>query len=230
VNLSPVGFGLPVICFAAGTPILCEQGWVPVEKIMPGMRVQTLDNGPVEVAWHHGRHLGKSEMVHRGVCPILIEADSLGDNLPCQDLRLSPQHRVLLNTKVARNVAGSAEVMVPAKLLLDVPGVSVDYSAPSVTYFHFMTERHEVVFSAGAPTESFFAGPQALKSIPTDAREELLAIFPDLNNMTLNEDNAYEPGGPVRARPFMRGRDARKIVRRCIDKGRYLVERERLAK
>jgi hypothetical protein len=49
-----------------------------------------------------------------------------------------------------------------------------------VTYCHLLFERHEVVFSNGLPSESFFPGHFALEGLAAVAAAELDALFPDL--------------------------------------------------
>lgn len=49
-----------------------------------------------------------------------------------------------------------------------------------VIYFHLLFDRHEIIFANGAPTESFFPGPEAMDALDRDQRVESEAIFPDL--------------------------------------------------
>jgi hypothetical protein len=48
------------------------------------------------------------------------------------------------------------------------------------TYIHFMFDRHEVVLSDGAWTESFQPGDQTLGAMGEATRQEIVALFPDL--------------------------------------------------
>lgn len=41
-----------------------------------------------------------------------------------------------------------------------------------------MFDQHEVIFSNGVATESFYAGAKAVGSVTDQAREEMFAIFP----------------------------------------------------
>ena len=76
---------------------------------------------------------------------------------------------------------GAPEVLVAAKQLLQIDGIDLD-DAADVTYVHFLCDRHEVVFSNGAPTESLYTGPEALKSVGAAAREEIFVLFPQLRD------------------------------------------------
>ena len=45
-----------------------------------------------------------------------------------------------------------------AKDLLQVEGIDVVHDAESVTYVHYLLDRHQIVESEGADTESLFTG------------------------------------------------------------------------
>jgi hypothetical protein len=101
---------------------------------------------------------------------------------------------------------GADEVLVAAKQLLALPGVS-RVEGGTVDYTHFLFDRHELVLSNGAETESLFTGPEALKALPDAARAELLLLFPEL----FTPARAASP-----ARPIVRGAPGRGLVRRLI--------------
>jgi hypothetical protein len=50
----------------------------------------------------------------------------------------------------------------------------------ATTYIHFMFDRHEVVLSNGAWTESFQPGDYSLKGLGNAQRNEILELFPEL--------------------------------------------------
>ena len=75
---------------------------------------------------------------------------------------------------------GQDEVLAPASALLNDSTVTIDRSDRDVTYYHFMFDHHEIVYSNGVETESFhpaFAGVEALDEAK---REELFKLFPEL--------------------------------------------------
>jgi acyl-CoA reductase-like NAD-dependent aldehyde dehydrogenase len=89
----------------------------------------------------------------------------------------------------------------------------VDQSASSVTYNHFLLQRHEIVFANGAPTESMFTGTEALKSVSKAARREITALFPEI----VSPD--FSP------RPIQqRGKVLRQFVGRISKNNKDLVE------
>ena len=78
---------------------------------------------------------------------------------------------------------------------------------------HLLFDRHELVWSNGTVTESFYLGDQAVAAVDAAAREEILALFPDMAKVR-----------PLGARPFVRGRIARKLVERSQANRKPMVE------
>ncbi|WP_258869569.1 Hint domain-containing protein [Paracoccus thiocyanatus] len=205
--------GSSVVCFLRGTLIKTENGEVPVEQLEPGMKVMTLDHGMKALRWIGKRVLTAQELAEQPkLRPIRIRAEALGERLPERDLIVSPQHRVLLRSAVARRMVGEAEVLLAARHLIGLDGIDVVEDMAEVEYWHFMFDRHEVVFSNGAPTESLYTGPEAMKALGPEAREEILTIFPELAQP--------QPQAPVAARLLMRGRQGRNLVQRLLANGK----------
>ena len=83
-----------------------------------------------------------------------------------------------------------------------------------VEYFHILFDRHQVITTNGAETESLYTGPEALKSLGPAARDEILTIFPELRDLGFVPDMA---------RPCPSGRHARKLAARHIRNHKPLV-------
>ncbi len=195
---------LPVPCFAAGTLILTAAGEIAIEDLRAGDLVWTKDNGFQAIAWIGARHLSSKALATMPENhPIRICKDALGEGFPKVDLLVSPQHRVLVSSKIAKRMFGAEEVLVAAKSLLHIEGVEVASDLDCVAYHHMLFSRHEVVYSNGAETESLFTGPVALKAVGKAATEEIFAIFPELRDMQV-------PSLPVR--PLLEGADAKKLA------------------
>ncbi|GAB5445868.1 tandem-95 repeat protein [Gymnodinialimonas sp.] len=167
-------------CFTPGAMIATPRGEVPVETLREGDKVITRDNGIQEIRWTGNRTLNRTELAEGdNLKPILIKAGSLGRNLPERDMLVSPQHRVLITGESPQLYFEESEVLVAAKHLVGKQGVSV-VDTMRTTYIHFMFDRHEVVLSDGAWTESFQPGDQTLGSMGEATREEIFALFPEL--------------------------------------------------
>ena len=95
-------------------------------------------------------------------------------------------------------------------------GIDVLKRLSEVTYVHFMFDRHHVVEAEGILTDSLYTGPEALKSLAPEAREEIFAIFPELMD-------AQCPT-PTPARKFLSGRQARKLAQRQIQNKKPLLQ------
>lgn len=75
---------------------------------------------------------------------------------------------------------GQSEVLVAAVKLCVLPGIFMDETIEQVEYFHLVFDAREIIYAESAPSESLFHGDCALKSMTDKAREELFALFPDL--------------------------------------------------
>jgi len=158
-------------CFVAGTLITTPTGRRKVEDLRVGDLVDTFDHGAQEIRW-----IGEKAV--RGVgnfSPIRFDEGALGNDKP---MLLSPQHRVLLRGWRAEMLFGEAEVLVSAKHLINDLTIR---PAPrrSVTYYHILFDQHELLWSDGALTESFFPG-DTIMSGNDDLRAEIEALFPEL--------------------------------------------------
>lgn len=169
-----------IICFAAGSLIDTALGPRPVETILEGDLIVTQANGLQPVRWIGRRILDSLDLArHPQLLPVRIAAGALGDGLPYCDLALSPQHRVQISDWRSELYFGAPDVLVAVKHLVDGAGVRVVDDAPTVTYFHLLFDRHEIIRANGLWSESLHLGDMALEALPDAAREEIDQIFPD---------------------------------------------------
>ncbi len=167
-------------CFTPGAMIATPRGEMAVETLRVGDKVITRDNGIQEIRWTGRRTLNRMELAdHLNRKPIYIKAGALGHDLPERDMLVSPQHRVLISGDTPQLYFEESEVLVAAKHLVGRQGIGI-MDTLRATYIHFMFDRHEVVLSDGAWTESFQPGDQSLGSMGSDSRDEIFALFPEL--------------------------------------------------
>ena len=198
--------GTMTVCFTFGTPIRTPSGDRPIETLQIGDLVTTRDHGDQPVRWIGRRVVSRASLGDNpALRPIRIEADALGPGLPRAPLTVSPQHRILVSSKIAMRMYGSDEVLVPAKRLLDQPGVSVVKDATEVIYMHVLCDRHEILFAQDLPAESLFTGKMTHKALSPAARHELRQIFPDYHARLQAQSGA---------RPFVDGAKARRFLLR----------------
>lgn len=168
-------------CFTPGTLIDTDRGAVRVEDLEAGDRVLTIDNGYQPLRWIGRRDLTAGELLlWPELRPVVIRKDAFGPGLPERELRVSPQHRVLLSGARAELVAGETEVLAPAVHLLGMAGIARDAGAGGVSYIHLFFDRHEIIRSDGLWTESFQPAAATLSGMDAVQRTELLRLFPEL--------------------------------------------------
>lgn len=180
-------------CFVAGTRIRVPGGETPVEDLRPGDLVETLDHGPRPVRWR-----GERLVAGQGaLAPVRIAPGALGN---ARELRVSPQHRMLISGWRAELYLGETEVLCPA---LNLCNGDTIHRAPCdrVRYVHIMFDRHEVIFAEGAPSESFLYGEYLCRK-GSAVQREIAALFPEL---------AAAPP-PFAARPVPRGFETRLLA------------------
>lgn len=195
-------------CFTTGVRIETPDGLVPVEALRVGGTVVTRDHGVQKIRW-----IGTAKRLALGNCtPIRIAAGALGQGLPARDLIVSPQHRMLVNSTIAKRVAGAQEILVAAKKLLGLPGIGYAQDKVTVTYYHLLLDVHEVIYAEGAPTESLMTGPMARQALGCDALAEIEDLFPEL---------MYSASHPARVIP--RGKLVREMLQRHVKNDKPLL-------
>ena len=169
-----------VPCFTASTEIITRKGSVLIETLNIGDLILTRDNGFQPLRWM-GQRTVRAAGKH---APILIPQDALGSNL---NLLVSPNHRMLICEPLAETYFGERELLVAAKHLVGVSGIS-RLVQDSVTYIHLLFDSHQIVVGNGAFSESFFPGPTAIGSLAATTQHEVFDLFPELNT---NPSNGY---------------------------------------
>lgn len=163
-----------LICVARGTLILTPEGPVPVEALEAGDLVTTADGRQEALRWIGSRRVSAGELsADPALRPILIPRDALGDGVPGRDLLVSPQHRVLVSGWRSELFFGEREVLVPAKALVNDRDIRTGDWSAGVEYFHLLLDRHEIILTEGAPTESFHPGRYTISALGAAVQAEL---------------------------------------------------------
>jgi hypothetical protein len=137
-----------VACFAEGTRIRTEAGWVAVEDLRVGDRAIAADGAsgasrePIVWIGQRDTHC-RAHPRPETVWPVRVRAGGFGGNVPERDLYLSPDHAVFVNG-----------VLVPVKLLINGSSV-VQVERDRVRYFHVELPRHAVILAEGLTVESY---------------------------------------------------------------------------
>ncbi|WP_158541345.1 Hint domain-containing protein [Ruegeria sp. A3M17] len=165
-----------VTCFGPGTLIETADGAVAVQELTIGQLIWTRDSGFQPILW-----IGTTEVHAQGsFAPVVIEAGAIGNT---KELVVSQQHRILIGSPATDMLFGSSEVFVAAKHLCGLPGVSIR-PTDRITYTHFMFDRHHIVRSNGALTESYYYGDNAKYALSSPQRSEILALFPSIEDIS----------------------------------------------
>lgn len=172
------------LCIANGAWIETPTGPVLIEDLRVGDMVVTKDDGPKPLRWVYSSILDPQNLRRNpALAPVCISAGALGQNCPSEDLRVSPQHQILVDSTYASLLWDSSTCLVKAKDLVTYNDrVTRDGTDVDVEYFHLLFDDHQIIFANGAPTESFHPGPEAMIALDPEQRAELSALFPNLSN------------------------------------------------
>ena len=180
-RVGAVNYDQLVPCFCKGTRIETNHGDVLIEQLRVGDLVKTLDDGYQPVRWIGVKSLDAIDLAYNpALLPIRIAKGALGNNLPNRALFVSPQHRVLVRSRIAQRMFDANEILISAKKLLELAGVSVAHQASNVVYYHMLFDKHQVAYSNGAATESLYTGSAAMKAVGMEAFKEITALFPEV--------------------------------------------------
>lgn len=137
-----------VVCFAAGTRILTDQGELAVETLAEGDQVMTLeDNLRVArpVRWLGRRRVNLAAHPEpESAAPVRILRGAFAAAVPARDLLVSPDHAIYVDGK-----------LMPAKLLVNGGSIVQELDRSEVEYFHVELDRHAVLFAEGLTAESY---------------------------------------------------------------------------
>jgi hypothetical protein len=154
-----------------------------------------LDNGYKKILWLGSKKLCDSSLkLKPKLLPIRIKKGALGGGLPLWDLVVSPQHRIFVRSKVSQRMFGKDEILIAAKYLVELNGIDIISKCREIEYFHILFDRHEIIYSNGAPTESLLYGPQLGDIISQRSKMEIINRYPNLFNDELVQDKSrFEP-------------------------------------
>jgi len=208
-NDPSVAYSSLYVCFTPGTMIATPSGARPIEKLGPGDLVRTIEGKYVPVLWSGKRELRLDDMAGKPECmPVRFEVGSLGDNLPEKPLEVSPQHRIMLKSRIAERMFGKDEVLVPARWFVGLPGVTRVKGIRPTQYIHLLVEGHQVLLANGAPAESLYVGKEARKM--------------------LGKTNWKAVRSRIKGAPFVNGKPTMAPARTLVDgkKAKQLVARQ----
>lgn len=180
-----------LFCFVKGTHLKTPTDQRRIEDLKIGDEVCT-PQGSKKIKWIGRREITAAMMAQNTkLKPIRIQKGALGENLPHKDLCVSRQHRLLLHSRIAQNIFGTKQVLIPAIKLTALPNIAIDEDIKSVEYFHIMLDHHSIVYAEGAPAETLYTSETVLNSLPHEVRIEINTIFPELMTKNIDPEPAH---------------------------------------
>lgn len=170
-------------CFAAfahGTPIQTPNGPVPVEDILPGDAVLTVEHGALPVLWRGALTCrpGLQDRCH-GLTRVL--ADGFGISRPVRDLLLGPAARVLHRARHRPSGGSRSDALIPVATLGD--GIAVFPVTPpsGVHLYHLALPHHATMRVGGLAMECYHPGGSLRGSLSPRILAQFLALFPHID-------------------------------------------------
>lgn len=157
---------IDVICFASGTKILTPNGERAVESLKVGDTLVTQEGKTTTIHWaSHTHHSAQTVSRFPNIRPIKIPANSFAAGMPHDDLYLSRQHRVMIESVVAERMVGQSQVLVPIHTLAEFDFATTVTQDQDVSYYHILTDQHDVLLANGLPCESLYVGEHLEKAL-----------------------------------------------------------------
>lgn len=140
-------------CYCKGTLILTNQGYVKIEDIKKNDLViregiitpsGTLERNVmvVPVIWISSF---KVKTLNSKSRPICITKNAFGEHYPCEDLYISPAHKIFINDKL----------FLEANDIINGNTIYQDNECESVEYYHLECEDHSAIYANCILSESY---------------------------------------------------------------------------
>ncbi|ARW10225.1 Hint domain-containing protein [Acetobacter ascendens] len=139
------------VCFLSGSMIRTPEGEIPVENLVVGTEVITLD-------WQNNKEttrpvvwIGKAQCNVRpdlpddeAGYPVRVCKNALAEGIPYKDMLITAEHCLFFDGK-----------FVPVRMLVNGISIFYDKSITSYDYYHVETDQHSVIIADGMLTESY---------------------------------------------------------------------------
>lgn len=159
-------FGAVPVCFVRGTLIDTAAGARRIETLRPGDLIRTCDNGlrPLLYVSRATYDFGPGPQAMK---PLRLKPDALAQGWPERELLVSPEHRLGLPAVAPR-------LLLAARRLRHLAGVSERPNCRLARYFHLLMERHELVRANGAWAETLLVTETTIRvaRIPPELQDK----------------------------------------------------------
>jgi hypothetical protein len=176
------------ICFPAGTPILTDQGNIPIEKINP--KVHTIRNKKIE-------GIVRTKLMDEYL--VCFEKNSLGPNVPCERTVMSGNHKVVVNgqMKMAREIL-NARSMSFGRKTNSTTIHPIRYNGQSM--YNVLMEDYNVILVNNMVCETLDPDNKM-----ADLHAHLKYMTHERQQMLIDKFNGKSEGNPSKGAPVAQG-------------------------
>jgi hypothetical protein len=161
-----LGVDTLTICFMAGTLVRTPGGEAAIETLRPGDLVLTHDGLVKRVNWLGRQTVSTAFADPLRRLPIRVRAGALGENVPCRDLLVSPDHALLVEG-----------VLIQSGALVNGSSIVRETRVPTVfVYYHVELDDHSLILAENTPAETFVDNVERLHF---DNWAEFEALYPE---------------------------------------------------
>lgn len=201
-------------CFLPGTLISTPNGTRRVEELRVGDLVCVPSGDAKPVAFVRHRRISAQHLRNNPRhAPIKIPGGAFSSTSNNANLLVSPQHRMLIRSKVVQQMYGTQEILAPAAQLIGFKGIHRVETENPFSYIHLLLNEHSIIEANGIGTESLFLGRSALADL---SRSEMRVIRKTLRP---SEIFAMKP-----ARVFANGKKLKQLLLRHQKNGTLLCD------
>jgi hypothetical protein len=170
---------------ARGTIMATDQGPVAIEDLVPGVRIETRDDGFQPLLWIGTITLAPQQSAIQADARLFrIPAESFGPARPMPDLMLAPHARLLHRSPKLRTLVGDEAALTPIAAFED--GHSVIRVAPvsPVNVYHLAFRDHHILRANGLDIESFHPGDDLISRLGSDNLRLFQSLFPQIQRLS----------------------------------------------
>ncbi len=142
------------VCLVAGTSVVAEGGRRPVETLLEGDRVVTMDHGLRQIL-QISRQIRQFDGPDDPARPVVVSVGALGFGSPRRNLVVAPRLRLLI-----RHPRSGEEILIAASKLVGRAGISRVKGCASAHFINLRCDAHEVIRAEGALVETLLIHPR----------------------------------------------------------------------
>jgi len=160
---SAIAYNASAPCFLADTMIETPEGARPVQDLVAGDLITTLEGGH-RVARPIMRMVSRQQIVSPTLpddlagYAVCVARNALADNQPCKDMYLTSEHCLHLDGG-----------LVPVRMLVNGQSVRYDRERLDYTYYHIDMGEHYIILADGVEVESYLPNLDELRISGADS-------------------------------------------------------------